>query len=146
MAGEPSNADIMGAIGELTGQLKGVFRELDNASVSRKVLHEQIEAQGTSLKNVQFATEQQVQINAQTRDEIKALHQEQKAVKEEITPLLDMKDALPAMVETWRDMSKWSKRLVWVLGLGGVTTLGFFIWFGGIITEAVKHWLGIPTA
>lgn len=139
-----SNADIMRAIGELAGEMKGIRREQDNAANGRKTLYARIEATGQELSNLRFENEKQTGINAQIREEIKALHTEQTATKEQVAPLLDLKDALPGMVETWRDMNKWSKRLVYLLGIGGVSVIGFVIWFGGLITQAVKQWLGLP--
>jgi hypothetical protein len=139
-----SNADIMRAIGEVIGEMKGIRREQDNAANGRKTLYERIEATGAELSNLRFENEKQTGINAQIREEIKALHTAQASAQEQITPLLDLKDALPGMVETWRDMNKWSKRLVYLLGIGGVSVVGVVIWFGGLITQAFKNWLGLP--
>lgn len=144
MATDPSNADIMGAIGELKGRLDGVFRELDNAAKSRGVLHTQIEEQGKSIGNIQFEAEKTNGILSQTRDEVKALHGVQTTMQTEIKPLLEMKDALPGMVDTWRDMSKWTKRFTIALSIGGVSLIGIAIWAGDLLTQGVKHWLGIP--
>jgi len=144
MADEPSNGDIMGAIGTLQGRFDGIIRELDNAAASRRVLHEQIEAQGKVINNVSFGLDQQVQIQAQVREEVKGLHQVQTQMKTDIEPLLEMKDELPSLVDAWKDMSKWSKRVVYLLGVGGISVLAAAYWLGGLITQAVKHWLGLP--
>lgn len=141
---EPSNADIMGKLGELGGRMDGIIRELDSASNGRKALYERIEETGREVTNLRFEHEKQTGISAQMREEIKGLHTEQVTIKEQITPLLDLKEALPGMVETWRDMNKWTKRFVYLLGIGGVSVIGFAIWFGGLITQWAKQWLGLP--
>jgi hypothetical protein len=143
MADEPSNADIMGAIGHLRGQFEGVLRELDNASMSRRVLHEQFEGHVKVLSNVQFEAEKTNNLLSQTRDEVKALYTEQKKMGDEITPILDMKGPLLAGADAWNDATKWSRRLVYVLGIAGVSIVGGFIWFGSIIAEGIRQWLGI---
>jgi DNA-binding FrmR family transcriptional regulator len=143
VAGEPTNGDIMNAIATLQGQFTGVIRELDAAKESRQIMHSKLEAQSQRLQNAEFGIEQQVQISAQIREETKALATEQRTIKNDIQPLLDLREHLPPVVETWKDLNKWSKRLVYLLTVGGVSVITAVVWFGDMLTKAVKSWLGI---
>lgn len=143
MAG-PTNGEIMQKLGELSGLMQGVQKELASATESRKILYEKIEEQNGAIRDVQFEAEKQTGINAQVRDAITELKNQQSTTNNNIKPLLDLKAELPTMVDNWRDLRKTGQRLVWLLSIGGVSVTAAFIWFGSIIAEWLRHWLGLP--
>lgn len=150
----PTNSDIMEALGHMRGTIEAMQKQQTTADKSRSNIYKAIEATNRNISNLGFEVEKVVATQSQTRDEMKALHGEQKQVRadtaaanealiKELKPLIDVKEDLPLMVEGWRDLNKTSKRLIWLLGLGGGGIIAFILFLGDAVKIALMNWLTI---
>lgn len=135
-AKNPTNSDIMKAIGELTADMKTVRREIDNDAANRKSIYEKMEEQGREVAKMGVRVETAVAEVAEVKRGFGKLY-------EDLAPLVNSKEDITEMTTGWKDLNRTGKRLVWLLSIGGVSILSAVIWFGDLVAKAVRGWLGI---
>lgn len=130
------NSQIMRMLGELSSDVKGIRREMDTAAENRKNMYQALEQQRHITTGLEFRVDTAVQTSAQAREEIKALHNS-------LSTLAELQEDLPKMVASWKEIRSTSRKLFWLLSIGGVATLGTLVWLGEQVKNLVLIWLGL---
>jgi hypothetical protein len=134
---EPSNADVMRAIGELTADVRHIKSELELSRENRKLLYEKLEEQGITIAEMGVRLQIAQETSIKARDEVKKQ-------AEQVAPLVKLGSDLETVVAFQKDATKTGKILIWLLSIAGVSLLSGVIWLGELITAYIRVWLGIP--
>lgn len=145
---DPTNSDIMQALGNLQGQFTGIADRLDRADHSREILYQKIDDQSKVVGEISFAVRVAADVAAQARDKVAEVADENtkriEANKVEWqTGIAEIEAKLEPMITQWRKVDTIGKAVVALLAVGGVSFVAVAVWFGNLITSAVQHWLGI---
>jgi hypothetical protein len=144
----PTNSDIMQALGNLQGQFSGIAERLDRADHSRELMYEKIDLQGRVVSDIGFAVKVAAEVAAQARDQVAAVaidnNNRVEANKVEWQAgIRDIEAKLEPMITQWKKVDTIGKAVAALLTIGGVGFIAVAVWFGQLITTAVQHWLGI---
>ncbi len=145
---DPTNSDIMQALGNLQGQFSGIADRLDRADHSREQLYNKIDAQGKVVADISFAVKVAADIAGQARDKVAQVAEENTARIEANkiewkAGIEEIEEKLEPMIKQWQKVDTIGKAVVALLAVGGVSFVAIAVWFGQLITTAVQHWLGI---
>lgn len=134
-----TNEDIFEALGGLKEAFRGVEQRLDRADESRKVLYDKLDAQSGEMSRMAMASKVTADVAAAAHRQVETHRKEMdEAIKE-------INDKLTPVLEQWGKVTTLGKAIIFLLSLGGVSLFAMIVWFGGVVTEAIRHWLGIPS-
>lgn len=112
------------ALGRLEGQMGEVLTMLKASTESRARMHERVDEMSDRLGKIEGDIGIAGQIDAQVRNELDALRSTIEANRLEAAPA----------IEAWQDVLKTGKRVSWVFGIAGITTIG------GLLTIVTGAW------
>lgn len=110
---EPKD-DTQRSLGRLEGQMSEVLSMLKASSESRARLHERVDEVSDRLGKIEGDIGISAAIDAQVRHELDGLR---------ATIIANRAEAAPA-IEAWEDVLKTGKRVSWVFGIAGISTIG----------------------
>jgi uncharacterized coiled-coil DUF342 family protein len=114
---------------EMMKQLRDDFREEREASrTSRAQLHKRMDEVAEDVGTIRGDIRILGQVDGQVREEL----QEVKA------SLQNHKDAVDPTVQGWNELMRTGKRVSWVFGIAGISTIGGLL---GVVT-GVYEWIG----
>lgn len=134
---------ILVELGKLSEAVAGLRRETDAASVSRKEMYERMETTNRDVSELAHELKTTNDRLDRLTDTLQQMVDVQTQTAKELKPIIDLRKELPGVVENWRDLRKWSRRVVYLLSIGGVSILGGLAAFGGLVGDLIKQWLGI---
>lgn len=152
---EPSNGDIMRALGKLEGLVEAAkdtaTEEAARAATSRRVLHEKVEEASTishdvkaSLNVITFQLGATTDIAIQARDGLNSFRAK---FEKEATPILDGVSTFRAEVEpllaATRAVKNWAAAFAALAALGVISIGGAVAFFNEAVKMAIRLWLGI---
>lgn len=112
------------ALGRLEGQMGEILSMLKASTESRARMHERVDEVSDRLGKIEGDIGIAANIDAQVRNELDGIKQVIEA---------NRKEAAPA-IEAWQDILKTGKRVSWVFGIAGITTIG------GLLTIVMGFW------
>jgi predicted nucleic acid-binding Zn-ribbon protein len=137
-----SNDDIMHAIGKLEGSLTGIHDsvaqirkdvsdEKANAHESRAVVHKRLDDQAKQISHLDTTVAITGGVDAQIREEIKALKETVDRNHDAVTPAL----------EEWKRLKTLGVGISGLIALAGLTVGGTISYAGDGAVAWLRHWL-----
>lgn len=111
---DPKDEGTQRALGRLEGQMSEVLSMLKASGESRARLHERVDEVSDRLGKIEGDIGIAAQIDAQVRGELDAIKQVIETNRVAAAPA----------IEAWQDILKTGKRVSWVFGIAGITTIG----------------------
>lgn len=109
------------SLGRLEGQMTEVLSMLKASSDSRARMHERVDEMTNRLGKIEGDIGIAGKIDAQVRTELDALRSTIDANRIEAAPA----------IEAWQDLLKTGRRVSWVFGIAGISTIGGLL---GVVT------------
>ncbi|OBY08340.1 DUF1515 domain-containing protein [Rhizobium leguminosarum bv. trifolii] len=139
-----SNDDILRALGRVEGRLTGIEEsvtllredvsdEKDNAHQSRSVIHRRLDEQAKQISHLDTTVAISGGVDAQIREEIKALKETVEKNHSAVTPAL----------EEWRRMKTLGYGISGLIAFAGLTIGGMVAYASDGAVAALRHWLKI---
>jgi hypothetical protein len=139
-----SNDDIMRALGRVEGRLTGIEEnvsllrnevsdEKDNAHQSRSVLHRRLDEQGKQINLLDKVVEINAGVDAQVRDELKAIKDTVQKNHEAVQPTL----------EDWKRLKTLGYGISGLIAFAGLTIGGMVAYASDGAVAWLRHWLKI---
>ncbi|MBY5465301.1 DUF1515 domain-containing protein [Rhizobium leguminosarum] len=139
-----SNDDILRALGRVEGRLTGIEEsvtllredvsdEKDNAHQSRSVIHRRLDEQAKQISHLDTTVAISGGVDAQIREEIKALKETVEKNHSAVTPAL----------EEWRRMKTLGYGISGLIAFAGLTIGGMIAYASDGAVAALRHWLRI---
>ena len=124
----------LGRVQEGIEQLREDFQEeKKNARDSRSTVHRRLDEHALEISNLRTDVAIAGKIEAQVRNEVKALAKKVDANHEAVQPSLD----------DWKRMKNLGVGVASLLAIGGLSIGAFLMWAGDAAVTAVRHWLRI---
>ncbi|MGZ2501719.1 DUF1515 domain-containing protein [Rhizobium leguminosarum] len=139
-----SNDDILRALGRVEGRLTGIEEsvtllredvsdEKDNAHQSRSVIHRRLDEQAKQISHLDTTVAISGGVDAQIREEIKALKETVEKNHSAVTPAL----------EEWKRMKALGYGISGLIAFAGLTIGGMIAYASDGAVAALRHWLRI---
>ena len=117
-------------------------RDQEAARESRAKLHERVDAIGERIGKMETTTALAGQIDAQVRTELDGLNRRVHDGLGTLNGRLDPeKGDIGSTVAAWNDMLKTGRRISWLLGIAGITSVGTGLALIGGAWDSIKAWL-----
>lgn len=124
----------LGRLQEAVEQLRDDFRdEKSDAKESRAIIHRRLDEQADKIAALNSTVEIAGQVDAQIRDEVKAVAEKVDANQ----------TAIAGDVADWRRLKGIGLGVTGLLAIGGLTVGALLVWAGETAANAVRAWLRI---
>lgn len=125
---------MLGQVLEGVKQLRADFQEeKQNAHESRATVHRRLDEHAEEIGKLRTDVAVHGQVEAQVRNEVKALGAQVAANQEAMQPSVD----------DWKRMKALGIGIAGLLALGGLSIGAMLMWAGDAAATAVRHWLKI---
>ncbi|MER9628389.1 DUF1515 domain-containing protein [Mesorhizobium sp. M0296] len=129
--------DVMVALGRVQEGVNRLREDFGDekrlAHESRAVIHHRLDEQGHEIASLRTDMAIAGKVDAQVRDEIKALAGKVEANQNEVLP----------SVQDWKRMKTIGVGIAGLLAIGGLSFGAMLMWAGDAAATAVRHWLRI---
>jgi hypothetical protein len=137
------NVDQTALLLTMLGQIKDdMAREQEAARENRAKLHERIDDIVARIGSMETTVALAGEVDAQVRRELDGLnrrvHDELGAMNRRLDP---ERGDIGSTVAAWNDMLKTGRRISWLLGIAGITSIGTGVALIGGAWDAIKAWL-----
>lgn len=133
---------VLQQMGELIGEMRGLTGKIDrlqsvfnsgeqNARESRAGMHRRLDEQSAQIAHLDKTVAIAGQIDAQIRDEVKAVSERVQAHYDELAPA----------VNDWKHTRRMGIRLFGLLSIGGFSVASALAYFGHAAWAAFREWL-----
>lgn len=124
----------LGRVQEGVEQLREDFREeKDNAKDSRQVIHRRLDEQADHISRLDTTVQVAGQVDAQMRDEVKALAKK----------VDDNQTAVQPSIDEWKRMKAIGIGIGGLLAIGGLSLASVLMWAGEMFWNWLRHMLRI---
>lgn len=124
----------LGRLEEGVRQLREDFKEeKETAHESRAVIHRRLDEHVEVISGIKTDVAIAAKVDAQVRDELKALK----------VTVDGNRDAIQPSIDEWARMKTIGIGIVGLLALGGLSVGAALVWMGDAAVTAVRHWLKI---
>jgi chromosome segregation ATPase len=124
----------LGRLQEGQDRMTADFREeKKNAHEHRAIIHRRIDEQSQQIGHLETTVAISGEIDAQIREEIKALKETVDNNHAEVAPAL----------EEWKRLKTLGVGISGLIALAGLTIGGVVVWTGNAAVDAIRHWLRI---